>query len=199
MTRNPFRSEAGAFRVLLLALVAFAAMGVAAIAGGPLVAVVVWAAVSAAAVVVYARRSRPVRPLRTAPAHVGPPEERRLLVLAEGMLADDSIAEIGQRADRVLVVSPAAASPVRRWTSDVDGARARARSRVDMTVARLRAASIDAAGMLGDEDPVRAVEDALRTFGGDEIVVATSASQGGEGVAARVRERFALPVTHLVA
>jgi hypothetical protein len=197
--RNPFRSEGAAFRFLLLTLVAFAAVGVAAIVGGPWAGVPTWAAVSAAAVAVYARRGRPTRPLRTAPAHVGPPEERRLLVLAEEALPAASIEEIGRRADRVLVVSPVVASPVRHWVSDVDEAREEASRRVDVTVERLRAASIEAAGTLGDEDPVTAIEDALRTFGGDEIVVATPPSAGGDAVVARVRERFALPVTHLVA
>lgn len=198
MPRNPFRTEAAAFRFLLLTLVAFAAVGVAAIVGGPRAAVPTWAAVSVAAVAVYVRRGRPPRGLRTAPAHVGPPEERRLLVLAHETLPEDSIAEIGRRADRVLVVSPAVASPVRHWASDVDGAREQARRRVDTSVERLREASIDAAGTLGDEDPVQAIEDALRTFGGDEIVVAAPQSPRGDAVVARVRERFALPVTHLV-
>lgn len=199
MPRNPFRSEAEAFRFLLLTLVAFAVVGAAALAGGPVVAVPVWAAVSAAAVLVYVRRGRPARPLRTAPAHVGPPDERRVLVLAEGLLHEDSIAEIRRRADRVLVVSPVTASPVRRWVSDVDGARKEATLLVDATIEKLRAASIAADGTLGDEDPVRAIEDALRTFGGDEIVVAAPRDATGDTVVARVRERFALPVTHVMA
>jgi GABA permease len=195
--RNPFGSEAAAFRFLLLTLVALAAVALAAFLDGPRVAVPVWAAVSAAAVAVYVRRGRRRRLLATAPAHVGSAQERRLLVLAQEPLPQEFLEDIGARADRVLVVSAAVAPALRRWVSDVDDARERARRRVEATVSCLRSLNADAAGAVGDEDPLRAVEDALRTFGGDEIVVSTPPGPRGEAVVARIRERFALPVTHV--
>ncbi len=197
--RNPFRGEPAAFRFLLLTLVAFAAIGVAAILGGPRAAVPLWAAVSVAAVVLYARPRRAARSLRTAPAHVGPAGERRLLVLAQEPLPEESVEELRRRGDRVLVISSPTPTPLRRWVSDVDPARAAADARVNAVIEELRAADVDAAGAVGDEDPLRAIEDALRTFGGDEIVVATGRGPDGDRVVRRIRERFALPVTQLPA
>lgn len=196
---NPFRSEAAAFRFLLLTVVALAAVAVAAVAGGTRPAVVVWAVASAAMAAVYLRRAAPARALRTAPAHVGPPGERRLLLLATERLRDDSLEEIGRRAERVLVVVPAATPPLRHWVSDVDAARDRAQARVTATVAGLRSLNVDASGAVGAEEPLLAIEDALRTFGGDEIVVAATSGTHGEELVASVRQQFALPVTHVVA
>ena len=45
-------------------------------------------------------------------------------------------------------------------------------------------------GEVGADDPVLAVEDALRTFGADEIVVA-----GDDDVAEQIRGRVTVPVT----
>src|SRR4029079_18647566 len=68
--------------------------------------------------------------------------------------------------EEVLVVSPALNSPLRTWTSDEDAARAAAQARLDESRGRLRAAGINARGEVGDGDPLQAIEDALRTFGG---------------------------------
>jgi uncharacterized membrane protein len=197
MRRDLSWSEAGAFGFLVLTLCAFAAAAVTSFVGGPAVALWVLAVLSLAAVAVLVRGHRPRQALRTAPAHMGAPEEHRLLVLAQETLSDESLAELGRRADRIVVVSPAGSSFVHRWASDVDDARAQASRRVDDTVRGLRATNADVAGTVGDEDPVRALEDALRAFGGDEIVVATGPRDAA--LAERVRERFALPVTHVVA
>ncbi|HVC88217.1 MAG TPA: hypothetical protein VNC40_12445 [Gaiellaceae bacterium] len=190
-------SEAGAFGFLLLTVVAFAAVAVAGLAGGSADALWVGALLSSVVIVVAITRHRPGRALRTAPAHLGEAGEHQILVLAQETPSEESLNEVGSRADRVVVVSAASPPFLRRWTSDIDDARARAGSRVDETVRRLRAANVDATGAIGDDDPVRAVEDALREFGGDEIVVATGGSSQDAGVAARVRARFALPVTHV--
>jgi hypothetical protein len=196
MSHSPFRSEAAAFRFVLLTLVAFGAVAAAAWAVGPSIAVPVWAALSAVAAVLYTRRGRRARLLATAPPHVGA-GEHRLLLVAQATPAAETLRGVGERASRVLVVAPAAPSRLRRWLSDVDGAREQARQRAEASVVALREAKVEASGSVGDEDPVRAVEDALRTFGGDEIVVATARGAGGEAVAARIGERFALPVTHV--
>lgn len=191
--RNPFRSEAAAFRFLLLTLLAFAAIALTATAAGRTAAIAVWALASVLAIIAYARRGRPARRLATAPAHRGAPQERRLLLVAEEPPAAPALEALARRADRVLVVSPAVTSRLRRWLSDSDDARAHARARADAAVAQLRAANIDASGIVADDDPIRAVEDALRTFGGDEIAVATD----DDAVVASLREHYALPVTHL--
>ena len=194
--RNPFRSEAAAFRFLLLAAAALAALtAVGAVAGTDAVAAA--ALLIATVVGFYALRGRRGRDLPTAPAHVGPPNERRLLVLAQEPVSDALLTELRDAADRVLVVSAPLARPLQRWASDNDDAREQARRRVDATVAGLRALDVDASGVVGDHDPVQALEDALRTFGGDAIAVSAPPGRAGARLVTRIRERYALPVTRL--
>jgi hypothetical protein len=201
--RSPFGSELGAFHLLLLTVAAFAAVALASLFGGAWVWAPVWAGVTAAAVLFYLRTGRSGRPLKTAPAHVGGPDERRILVLAHEPVAGETLVRQIKRSagdhGQVLVVSPAFVSKVRHWTSDLDGARAEAGRRLDEHLSRLRAAGIEAHGEIGDEDPLRAIEDALRTFGADEIVISThpadQASRLEDSILAGTRERFALPVT----
>lgn len=204
---NPFRSEAAAFRFLLLTVGAFAAIAVASLLGGAWAGVPVWAVVTAAAATFYLVQRRAARPLPTAPPHVGGEGERQILVVLDGPAVDETIvgaieeASTGYR-KRVLVVCPAPVSQVDHWTSAVGGARAQAQRYVGESLARLREAGIEAQGEIGDEDPLRAIEDALRTFGADAILVVTP-SEGSEGsatgdVAAGAGARFALPITRVV-
>ena len=205
--RSPFHSETEAFRFLLVTVAAFAVIALASLLGGARVGVPVWIIATVVAAFLYMRSGRGRRPIRTAPAHVGGPDEWRILVLANESLASAGLTEeieraaAGRRA-RVLIVCPAHTSAVRHWASDVDGGRARAESRLDESLSLLREAGIDAQGEIGDDDPLQAIEDALRTFGADEIVVAThhdeSATWLERNVVERARERFALPIAHVV-
>ena len=88
-------------------------------------------------------------------------------------------------------------SSVRHWTSDIDRARAQAQQALDQNLARLREGGIEARGEVEDEDPLRAIEDALRTFGADEIVIWTGPDGIGRAAVEGARERFALPITHV--
>ena len=192
--RNPFQSETAAFRFLLLTVAAFTAIAVASLAGGPWAGVPTWAAVTAAVAYLYLRRGQAERPVRTAPAHVGGEDERRILLVANDTPAEATLAEEIERAaagqhTHVHVVCPVLTSPARHWTSDLDGARADAQERLDRTLERLHAAGVEAEGEIGDEDPLRAIEDVLRTFGADGILVS-----GERDVVARARERIALPI-----
>jgi rRNA-processing protein FCF1 len=58
-------------------------------------------------------------------------------------------------------------------------------------VSRAREVQLEAIGVVGDDDPLAAIDDALRTFGGDEVVAATSDPE----LLAALRERYAIPVT----
>lgn len=204
--RNPFRSEAEAFTFLLLTIGAFAAIALASLLGGPWAGVPTWGVVTAAAAVFYLRGPA-TRPVRTAPARVGDAGERRILLVANETLGDVGLSEEIERAaggqrTQVTVICPALTSRVRRWASDLDGARAEAQRRLDEILGRLRAAGIEARGEIGDEDPLRAIEDALRSFGADEIIITTHPADRSSwlerDVVARARERLAVPITHLV-
>jgi len=207
VVRNPFRSEAEAFRFVLVTVGAFTAIAAASLLGGAWVGVPVWAVLTAAVATFYVVRRRAARGIRSAPPHVGAEDERRILVVVDGTVADETVvgaieeASTGYR-KRVLVVCPVRVSQIDRWTSAVDDARAQARRNLDESLARLREAGIEARGEIGDEDPLRAIEDALRTFGADTILVVTPAERfegaTGPDVVAGARARFALPITSVV-
>lgn len=165
--RNPFRSENAAFHFLLLTVAAFAVVAVASRAGGTVAAIVAWAVVSAVAVALYAR-GRASREPETV-GHVGPPDERR-----------------------IVVVAPLNASPLHRIANDVDAEQAQAKMRAAAVVGSLGAPHVRVSSAVG-EDPVAAVDDALHTFGGDEILVLP----GDDSLVERLRERYTVPVTQL--
>jgi GABA permease len=91
---------------------------------------------------------------------------------------------------------------LKTFTSDEDPARAAARGRLDVTLARLASVGIEASGEVGDGDPLVAVDDAMRTFGPNEIVISThppgKSNWLERGVVDGVRVRFDVPVTHVV-
>jgi hypothetical protein len=204
--QNPFRSEAEAFRFLIRTIAYFAVIAIAALINTWLGVAVF---VLATGVIVWWLffRGDPSRPIRTAPARRGGEGERRILVVANetvgGAKLRDRIRERseGVRAE-VLVVAPALNTPIRHWASDEDGARAVAETRLEDSLAKLRAGGVNARGEVGDAEPLQAIEDALRTFGADEIIISThpeGRSQWLErGVVSAARERFAVPITHVV-
>ena len=106
-------------------------------------------------------------------------------------------------AEDVLIVCPALNSKVRTWTSDEDGARAAAQARLDTSLAHLAGRRCPRArGEIGDGDPLQALEDALREFPADEIVVSTHPPGRSHwlelGVVESARMRYDVPVTHVV-
>ncbi len=203
--RNPFRSEAEAFRLLLGFVVAAALIVIGSrinVWVGVAVAVVE-AGVVAWVVLFRGRKERPI--MQAPPPH--PPGERRILVIANETVGGRALlSEIKQRAagarTSVRVVTPALNSPVKHWTSDEDEARAAAQQRLDRSLAAIRSAGIEATGEVGDGDPLQAIEDALRTFAPDELIISTHPEGRSHwlerGVVSGARERFALPVTHVV-
>ena len=104
--------------------------------------------------------------------------------------------------ERVLVVVPALNSPLKHWVSDEDGAREAAQQRLEQSLASMRAAGIEASGEVGDGDPLQAIEDSMRTFAPDELIISTHPPERSHwlerGIVTSARERFALPVTHVV-
>ena len=132
---------------------------------------------------------------------------RRILVVAnETVGGAELLSLIKQRSEgvqeHVLVVVPALNSPLKHWTSDEDGAREAAQERLETSLAEMRAFGVDARGEVGDSDPLQAIEDALRTFAPDELIISTHPPERSHwlerGVVDGARERFALPVTHVV-
>ena len=203
--RNPFKSEAEAFRLVLLALGYFGLIVVAA-AINRWVGLAVFVVLTVAAVL-WVVRARREPPERTAPLRRSAPGERRILVIANETVGGETLRdEIRRRAEnydeRVRVICPALMSAVRYFASDEDRARALAQERLDHSLSRLREVGVNCEGEVGDADPLQAIEDALRSFGADEIIISThpeGRSQWLErGVVRGARERFDVPITHVV-
>jgi len=200
---NPFRSEAAAFRFLLFTIGAFALI-VAASAINVWLGVGVWLVLTIAAIALYwpHRGQGPARQRVVASPHT-----LRILVVAnETVEGEELLTALRDRATggaaEVYVVCPALNSKLRHWTSDEDGARDAAQARLDRSLVRLGDVGLQARGEVGDADPVQAVEDALRVFGADEIVLSTHPEGRSHwlerGVVDSVRQRFDVPLTHVV-
>jgi hypothetical protein len=204
--KNPFRSEAEAYKFLIGTVVYFVAIAVATALGGRWVGLAVFVVLSVLVLVWFFRRETQERLPASAPrAHAG--DERRILVVANetvggAELRDAIRAAAGDRQAGVLVVSPALNSKIRHWASDEDGARAAAEERLGRSVAALEELGFAAAGEVGDADPVQAIEDALRTFRPDVIIISTHPEGRSNwlerGVVSTARERFAVPIEHVV-
>ena len=203
---NPLRSEAEAFRFLIASIAYFGAIVIAAVAGGKWVGLAVFIALSAIVVGWWVRARREGRPPQTAPRPHAE-GERRILVVANETVGGRTLRSmILEKSldvrEKVLVVTPALNSPLKHWASDEDDARAAAQERLDASLAELAAAGVHARGEVGDGDPLQAVEDALRTFGADEIIISTHPEGRSNwlerGVVEKARERFAVPITHVV-
>jgi Universal stress protein family len=203
---NPFRSEAEAYRFVWLTIGYFGLIVAGALINRWL-GLGVFIVLSAIVVGAYLRRREPGGPAVTATRSRSAPDERRILVAANETVGGETLRDTiraqtaGARAE-ILVVTPALNSPLRHWVSDDDGAREAAQERLDRSLARLRDAGVEARGEIGDGEPLQAIEDALRTFGADEIIISTHPEGRSHwlerGVVSNARERFDLPITHVV-
>jgi GABA permease len=204
--RNPLRSEAEAYRLVWLTIGYFVLI-VAGAAINVWLGVIVFVIETAVVLwLVFGRRSDAPPPPQVESAQT-PEDERRILVVANETVGGRELLECIERksegvAEKVLVVCPALNSPLRHWVSDEDDARASAQDRLDASVASMRAMGIEATGEIGDGDPLQAIEDAVRTFAPDEVVVSTHPEGRSHwlerGVVDRARERFHVPLTHVV-
>jgi hypothetical protein len=202
---SPFRSEEAAFRFLLMTIGAFALIVVASWISAFL-GFIVFLGLSAAAVAVYLRQRGPA-PDREHVEQLGGAGERRVLVVAnetvggQELLSAISTLALSQQT-QFLVVCPALNSRLKTFTSDEDPAREAAQQRLDETLARLGSVGIEARGEVGDGDPLVAVDDAVRTFGPNEIVLSThppgKSNWLERGVVESVRAHYDVPVTHVV-
>ena len=206
--RNPLRSEAEAYRFVLVAVGYFGVIVVAATVGGVWAGVVVFVLASGVVLAWVLFTGRREGPVQVAPPGRHSADERRILVLANETVGGERLREVireraeGYEHSRVHVVAPALNSPVRHWASDEDPARRAAEERLQESLARLREGGIDASGRIGDGEPLQALEDSLRLFDADEIVISTHPEGRShwleKGVVQQARARFAVPITHVV-
>ncbi|MEA2493206.1 MAG: permease [Thermoleophilaceae bacterium] len=131
----------------------------------------------------------------------------RILVIANETLVGEGFHDfvtshaVGRPVD-VLIVAPALNSRLRHWMSDGDGARRNAEERLERSLGLLADAGIAAYGWVGDADPLAAIEDALAIFTADQLIISTHPEERSNWLArdvvGRARERFGLPLAHVV-
>ena len=133
----------------------------------------------------------------------------RLLVIATEPISTDqlrrAVPEASDAAEvEVMLIAPALHdSPLKFWLSDADAAIARADRVRREPVAQLGAGGLDARGDTGESDPVAAIEDSLRTFAADLIVLfvhpAGRRRYRGDVDPDEVERRFRVPVERVLA
>jgi hypothetical protein len=129
---------------------------------------------------------------------------RRLLIVITTEVADGALrylvrSRAGGDAE-MLVVAPASEISRLDWlTNAEDDARDEAASLATKTAGAAPTENVETS--VGDSDPLKAIEDALRTFPADEIIVVTRPDdQAGwleEGTGEAAQTRFGLPVTRV--
>jgi hypothetical protein len=209
--RNPIGSETDAFRVT----VAGAALGVVcALVGwlaGTLVGVILFVVLGPLALSAYLLSTEPrhARPLRRAiaepHAHGARDGSRHVLVIAhealEGRELVDHIRALGGSGVEIDVLAPLLSSRVHLAFTDIDEELDEARSRLARSLAWARAWGFPARGEVGGPSPTPAIEDELRDFGADEVVVVTADGQAADWQEQveleHLREQLDVPVIHL--
>ena len=203
--RNPLKNEETAFRFVLGTIVYFSLIVLASLLA-TWFGVIVFAALTIAAIARLRGGAKPV-PATHHVDRASVEDTWRILVVAnetlQGARLHEEIVRMADgAAEDVLVVCPALNSQLRTWTSDEDGARDAAAARLAATVESLAAAGVNVRGEIGDGDPLQALEDALRSFAADAIVISTHAEGRSNwlerGVVDAARTRFDVPVTHVL-
>jgi hypothetical protein len=182
--RNPLRSEAEAYRFLGVVIV-----GAAVIIGAAFINTWLGVAVAVVAfgVLAWWLMKEPVPGAADPPAVVASgtaPGTHRVLVVAPPGTGTSAV-KVPDGAE-ALVVVPATAGAVEALTGAVDDRRGDAEETAAALESHLPGARVE----VGADDPALAVEDALRVFGADEVLVV-----GDEELVQTIRERVAIPVS----
>jgi len=210
--RLPIRSERDAFR---LTLAGAAVVGIAILIGWLTEAVVgaaVFALAFAVGTIAYLRAYNPDRhtPLREAArearARGASRGGRHVLVIANEALSGEQLREriVGPGDERVEVdiLAPVLTSQLHYGVSDIDRELDEARARLERSLAWAREQGIVSRGEVGDPSPTTAIEDELRDFGADEVIVVTHPAEREtwqeRGELERLQRELDVPVTHLV-
>jgi hypothetical protein len=137
---------------------------------------------------------------------MSPDENARLLIVTGAAAADESevpslVRALIRSASEILVITPVLPSRLQWLVSDTDRVRHEADERLRTVMAQVDALAPDAveAGKLGDETPLSAFADAVRSFRPDHILIALRAADHDawqeRGLVDRVREGFHIPLT----
>jgi hypothetical protein len=207
---NPLQSEDAAYRVVQIAIGTCIAAFAVVTAGGGTADIVAVAHVTAAVLTRLLLLPPGKRSIREAPRQAPPARppgaRHRIVVIATtddiAPLAHDLQERTVEHDSDVVLVCPALNSRLAHWVSDVDAAERAARQRVEAGLRALVGAGIDALGVVGDSNPLQAIEDALWIHGADELVLVTHTDDHlhwlERRVVERARARYRIPIEHLV-
>lgn len=132
-------------------------------------------------------------------------EPRRILVVANQTALDEDLMElltarVAAGPSRITMLVPA--TPPHEHATWTEGdAQALARRRLTEAVDRMRQLGVEVEGVVGDANPVQAIDDLLRHQPHDEIVLSTLPAGLSRwlklDVQHRIEQRFGLPLTTL--
>jgi hypothetical protein len=208
--RLPVRSERDAFRLAWATTAVFVVAIAAGVLINPLVGVGIVVVAVIAAVVWDLRAPNPdrVEVLReaadTGREHGGGGRTRLLVVANQTLPGEELRAELLGRAPRpeLRVVAPILISRVHYAMSDIDTELGLAHRRLDESVRWAQAEGFEVGGEVCPDGPLVAIEDQLRKFAADEIVISTHPPERSNwldaGVLERARGELDIPVTHVV-
>jgi hypothetical protein len=132
---------------------------------------------------------------------------RRLLVAATAPdPSDELVASIRREHEgaEVLVVAPASDLSFLDWLTSAEDAARREAERRALAAAEAEAVATHVVGIrVGDVEPITAIEDALREFPADELILVTRPEEAAprlelDALREELSRRFELPVTHVV-
>jgi hypothetical protein len=132
------------------------------------------------------------------------PRVHRLLIATGGTAVSPADLPSGVQllldaADQILVVAPSLPARIDWITSDTDRARRHADQRLHTVLGQLEELGVTATGALGSDEPLEALEDAIRSFAPDHLLIAVrSETQAGwqeRGLLEKIQQRFGIPMT----
>jgi hypothetical protein len=124
----------------------------------------------------------------------------RVLVVANDVVDPAGIADTGAE---VLVVAPALSGRLDYWSGDDRRARREAERRLADSLSALSRRGVVADGLVGDADPMVAIEDSLQLIDAEVIVIAADSRRPPNWlereIVPRAKRRFTQRVVHLEA
>jgi GABA permease len=205
---NPLRSEAEMFRVVVIVGIAAAPVIAVGLITEPVYAAILLALEIGIGIGLLWQVSRGSEP-HTADVAAAGDDAHRVLVVANQTVGGRALLEelrgrcAGRRCEVFVVVPALPGSRLEHLAHDVDGAIADARERLRRSLEAMSGAGLRARGQVGDHhDPNEAIEDALREFAADEVVISTHPPERSKwlerGVVDRAEREIPLPVTHVI-
>ena len=205
---NPLRSEAEMFRVVVVVGTAAALVVAVALITEPVYGAIVLGVELGIGLGLIWQTTRGAEPREAEIAHADDGVHRILVVANQTVGGRALLDEIkgrsqGEGSEVYIVVPALASSRLEHLAHDVDGAIAEAKERLDESLRAMAGAGLRVRGQVGDHhDPNTAIEDALREFPADELIISTHPPERSKwlegGVVERAQNEIPLPLTHVI-